>query len=249
MLNAIVEIVDYISYYLSGTTRHGLHSPFVYNFADHVLYQSSDLNFEMIENQRLNMIKSRSSNNKSSLSKIAANQVLDSKYGRLLQRMLAYYHPKSVLEIGNHTGIETNYILSNWAMKNQPLQFYGSVENDPYFQKVKQETLSSFVSHYQSDSFQFIDSGVPQKNQLIDLIVIYGDQDSQNYWKFYDQYKPHLGTQSMLVLTNIRYSNDHFMVWCQMTHLKEVTASIELFNMGILFFRTEQQQQKFILRY
>lgn len=249
MLNAFVEIVDYISYYLSGTTRHGLHSPFVYDFADHVLYQSSDLNFELIENQRLNMIKSQSSNKNLSLSEIASNQVLDSKYGRLLQRLVTYYQPQSILEVGNHTGIETNYILSNWVMKNQPFNFYGSVKNDTYFQKVKTETLNSFVSFYQPDFLNFYDSGVPQNNQLIDLAVIYGSNRSDQIWELYDLLKYHLGTQSMLIITNIRLTNDHHIIWNQMTHLPEVTASVELFNMGILFFRTEQRQQKFILRY
>lgn len=249
MLNAFVQFVDYISYYLAGTTRHGLHSPFVYHFADLVLYQSSDLNFEMIENQRLNMIQSKSKNAHMSLSKIASTQVLSAKYGRLLQRIVSHYRPNSILEIGNHTGIESNYLLSNMIQEGKKIEFYQAVDVDDYFQKVKSETQTTFANFYNSDLLSIHADDRLQSSQLMDLIVFYGDQNSQSYWKYYDQYKLNIGTQTMLVLTNIRNSNDHYTVWCQMTHLNEVTASIELFNLGILFFRTEQLQQKFILRY
>ena len=247
MLNAFLEIADYLTYYLAGTTRHGLHSPFIYDFADYILYQPSELNFEMIENQRMNMIKSQSKSTRISLSKYADQSTLDAKYGRLLQRMVNYYKPLSILEIGNNTGIESNYILSNSIMNHQPLNAYSSVEVDDYFQKVRNETTQSFANYYQSELF--LNNQEIEKNQLVDLCVLYGQKNADDFWKYYDQYKYHLGTQSMLVVTNIRQTNDHYINWNQMTNLPEVTASIELFKMGILFFRTEQRKQKFILRY
>ncbi len=250
MLNAFVEIIDYFSYYMSGTTRHGLHSPFVYNFADFVLYQNSNLNFELIENQRLSMIQSKSKFNGISLSHFAANNTLKAKYGRLLQRITDFYPIHSVLEIGNNSGIESNYLLSNVIMNQKTMEFYKALEVDEYFQKVKSETLQAFDQFYQANFIESHNNNQLTNNQLFDLVVFHGQSnDANKFWEFYDQYKFHLGTQSMLILTNIRLSNDHYMVWNQMTHLNEVTASIELFNMGILFFRTEQLQQKFILRY
>ena len=132
-------------------------------------------------------------------------------------------------------------------MNHQPLNANSSVEVDDYFQKVRNETTQSFANYYQSELF--FNNQEIEKNQLVDLCVLYGQKNADDFWKFYDQYKYHLGTQSMLVVTNIRQTNDHYINWNQMTNLPEVTASIELFKMGILFFRTEQRKQKFILRY
>jgi predicted O-methyltransferase YrrM len=247
MLNAFLEIADYLTYYLAGTTRHGLHSPFIYDFADFVLYQPSDINFEMIENQRMNMIKSHSKTTQTSLSQYAAISTLDSKYGRLLQRMVQYYQPKSILEIGNNTGIESNYILSNSVINHQPLNSYISVEVDDYFQKVRKETVESFANFYQSELV--LNSNQLEENQLVDLCILHGQKNADDFWKYYDKYKYQLGTQSMLVVTNIRQTNDLYIYWNQRTNVPEVTASVELFKMGILFFRTEQRKQKFILRY
>ena len=247
MPNAFIEIADYLTYYLAGTTRHGLHSPFIYDFADFVLYQPSDMNFEMIENQRMNMIKSRSKSPQTSLSKYAADTTLDAKYGRLLQRIVKYYQPLSILEIGNNTGIESNYLLSNSIINHQTLSTYQSFEVDDYFQKVRKETLESFANYYNSDLLAH--SKILDKDKLVEICVLYGQKSADDSWKFYEEYKHNLGTQSMLVMTNIRNSNDHYINWNQMTNLPEVTASIELFKMGILFFRTEQIKQKFILRY
>lgn len=250
MLNAFVEIVDYISYYMSGTTRHGLHSPFVYNFADFVLYQNSNMNFEMIENQRLSMIQSKSKFEKISLSEFAANNTLKAKYGRLLQRMTDFYPIQSILEIGNNSGIESNYLLSNIVINQKHLEFYSTLEVNDYFQKVRNETVSAFDQFYQANFVEIHKNDQLMNHQLVDLMVFHGQpNDAEQFWKFYDQYKFNLGTQSMLILTNIRITHEHYLIWNQMSHLNEVTASIELFNMGILFFRTEQLQQKFILRY
>jgi len=135
-------------------------------------------------------------------------------------------------------------------MNHKSLTFYSALEIDSYFQKVRNETLNTFDQFYQANFMESHKKDQLMNQQLVDLMVFHGQlNDAEQFWKFYDRYKINLGTQSMLVLTNIRITHEHYLVWNQMTHLNEVTASIELFNMGILFFRTEQLQQKFILRY
>ena len=249
MLNAFLEISDYISYYLAGTTRHGLHSPFVYTFADEVLYQSSNVNFEMIEHQRMLMLQSKSKLNHTSLSKFTSNFTLDAKYGKLLQRMVEFYKPQHILELGMNNGIESNYLLSNAIIQNEPILSYNFVSNSNKIDKIKEHTNTEFANYYQSDILEKQYNTELESETYFDLCFIHGQPDADDFWKFYDNYKTRLHTHSMVIFTNIRHTNDHYINWQQITNLPEVTASIELFKMGIIFFRTEQIKQKFILRY
>jgi hypothetical protein len=52
-----------------------------------------------------------------------------------------------------------------------------------------------------------------------------------------------------VVIANIRYSDDHYLKWKQLTHDPAVRVDIDLFRMGFLFFRKEQPKESFLLRY
>ena len=39
MIQTIGRWLDYLSYVFQSTNRHGIHSPFVYSFADSILYK------------------------------------------------------------------------------------------------------------------------------------------------------------------------------------------------------------------
>jgi len=249
MLNAFLEISDYISYYLAGTSRHGLHSPFVYTFADQVLYQSSSMNFEMIEHQRMLMLQSKSKLNHTTLSKFTSKFTLDAKYGKLLQRMVEFYKPKHILELGLNTGIESNYLLSNSIIQDLPILSYNFQLTTNKLDKIKEHTNTEFANFYESMLFENYYTNELENQTYFDLCLIHGQPDADEFWNFYDKYKSKLHTHSMVIFTNIRLTNDHYINWQQITNLSEVTACIELFKMGIVFFRTEQQKQKFILRY
>jgi len=249
MLNAFLEISDYISYYLAGTTRHGLHSPFVYTFADEVLYQSSSMNFEMIEHQRMLMLQSKSKLNHTTLSKFTSEYTLDAKYGQLLQRIVEFYKPKQIIELGANNGIESNYLLSNSIIQESPILSYNFQSNSNKLDKIKVHTNAEFANYYQSNLFDNYYNTELNNQTYFDLCLIHGQTDADDFWNFYDSYKSRLHTHSMVIFTNIRHTNDHYINWQQITNLPEVTACVELFKMGIVFFRTEQKKQKFILRY
>ena len=247
MLNALLEISDYISYYLAGISRHGLHSPFVYTFADEVLYKSSSMNFEMIEHQRMLMLQSKSKLNNTTLSKFTSKLTLDAKYGKLLQRLVEFYKPQHIIELGMNNGVESNYLLSNSIMQDFPILSYNFQLNTNKLDKIKAHTNSEFANYYQSNLFENSYNTEFENQTYIDLCIIHGKSDADDFWNFYDNYKSRLHTHAMVIFTNIRLTNDHYINWQQNTNLPEVTASVELFKMGIIFFRTEQKKQKFIL--
>jgi predicted O-methyltransferase YrrM len=207
------------------------------------------MNFEMIEHQRMLMLQSKSKLNHTTLSKFTSKFTLDAKYGKLLQRMVEFYKPKHILELGLNTGIESNYLLSNSIIQDLPILSYNFQLTTNKLDKIKEHTNTEFANFYESMLFENYYTNELENQTYFDLCLIHGQPDADEFWNFYDKYKSKLHTHSMVIFTNIRLTNDHYINWQQITNLSEVTACIELFKMGIVFFRTEQQKQKFILRY
>ena len=246
MLNALFHISEYFNYVINSTTRHGLHSPFVYDFADHVLYQPSPISFEFIENQRLELINSNRNFINTSLKKYTLSWVLSAKYGKLLQRMMAYYQPRNIDIWGPNTGIELNYAL---AQNATDLSKFPKITNYAEDRSVADITLNRFLE-FSNGMEQFETSQrFPVDESYTDWIIIHQLEDQDAFWQLYEQAIKKAHQNTMMIITNIRHSDNQYISWKQLTHLPHVTASIELYQLGILCFRKEQFQQNFILRY
>ena len=74
-------------------------------------------------------------------------------------------------------------------------------------------------------------------------------EDADLIWSFWEQKQDIFHNHTIVVFTNIRYSDDHFLKWKQITHQPSVSVDLDLFRMGILFFRKEQPKESFLLRY
>jgi len=79
--------------------------------------------------------------------------------------------------------------------------------------------------------------------KALDLIVI---DDLDGYNKLLSTYSIHNDT--MLVATEIHESKEKNDVWNKFVERQEVTASIDFYHCGILFFRKEQIKEHFKLR-
>ena len=54
---------------------------------------------------------------------------------------------------------------------------------------------------------------------------------------------------SIVVINNIHQSKEMEEVWRKIITQKEVTISIDLFFIGLVFFRKEQAKENFIIRF
>ena len=68
-------------------------------------------------------------------------------------------------------------------------------------------------------------------------------------WKRVTNESKKFHNNTIVVITNIRHSDDHYLKWKQVSNDAQVTVDIDLFRMGILFFRKEQPKESFLLRY
>jgi len=119
-LEKIKTIQRYLNYYRKADTIYQVHSPFVYEFAEQVLEDDRDFYaFDSVEYLR-NILKqnkdtititdfgagSKSNNGKKrTIGQIAKNAASRPWQCRTLFRLINFYKPKTMLEIGSSLGI------------------------------------------------------------------------------------------------------------------------------------------------
>src|ERR1043166_3244461 len=117
MYSSFQLTLKYFNYYLSATNGkgHGIHSPFVFDFIIKVLNDRTKYDeYSRVEKLRKKLLGDRtmlsiedqgagsssSVSKKRSVSSIARHAVKSKKYAQLLYRIVKYYQPASIIELG-----------------------------------------------------------------------------------------------------------------------------------------------------
>ena len=124
-MKKILFIARYIKYVFTAKNKHSAHSPFLYEFITNVLHKNSnDKNCKRIQELRKKLYDStqsikitdfgagshvNSSKNRK-IKDIARNSAKNTKFGELLYRIIQYYNPKNIIELGTSLGISTLYL-------------------------------------------------------------------------------------------------------------------------------------------
>lgn len=243
MIRLFGRFFDYLSYLFFSTNRHGVHSPFVYDFADNVLYKQTDVAFEDIEYFRSQTINSSGKFNGLNLSDFTMKYTLKSKYCQLIYRMVKYYNINSYIEFGECTGIESCY-LTSYALSLQNSNFkYHYISKSP--NEIRKFTYNQYLSLHNMTGHT--SSEVYHSDMKLFLFHITNNPESFSLQ--FEETLQNISHNDLVIVTNIRYSHEHYIAWKQITNLDKVSASIELFDMGIAIFSEKLQKENFILRY
>ena len=121
--------LQYINFLFQSKNQHGVHSPFVYDFVTKCLYKKSDMllinAFKKIKKllfSNLNFIEVRDfgsgsklfKSNKRQISKIAKIAGISNKKVKILTKIITYFKPNTILEIGTSVGLSTSvFKISN----------------------------------------------------------------------------------------------------------------------------------------
>jgi len=247
MIAQVTRIFDYFGYVFGSTDLHGIHSPFVYNLASQVLYHKLEKRIESVEFQRTQMLKSKGHIFNQNLAEFTNTYTLPAKHAFALSRLVAHLNIQRITEYGKTTGIETNYVLTNPLLESKIPVDYRYVFTGENHVKVK--TNEKWLKNYE-DETKNIDWSQPFPIQNDwDLHIVYLSEQSDEIYEVWDSIKSKLHNHSIVVIANIRYSDDHYLKWKQLTHDPAVRVDIDLFRMGFLFFRKEQPKESFLLRY
>ncbi len=264
MYNNFQLALKYLRYYVtaSNSRGHGMHSPFVFRFINHVLNNQSgfdpglsieDLRKKLLHDPELFEIEdygAGSRNNTGQQKKIkdiAASALKPQRLAHLLYRLAAYYKPSTVIELGTSLGLTTSYIS-----KAVPGAEIITIEGSPAIAAKAREHFSLLqCKNIQglTGSFDELLPGVLQKFSSIDLAYIDGNHRYAPTMKYFSQFLEKTHEHSILVFDDIHWSREMEQAWEEIKNHPSVRYTIDVFYLGFVFFRNDfRVRQDFRIR-
>lgn len=258
-------IKKYAGYYLTASNGkgHGIHSPFVYDFVRHVLTdkrnfyaynQVEALREKLLHNETVIEIEdfgagsTISKTNQRSVASIARHAAKSKKWAQLLFRIVNYYHPETILELGTSLGISTVYM----AMANPQARIITAEGSAAIAGQASKNFQSLQLSSIQQVTGNFDDtlSGILAKLPKLDLAFIDGNHRYEPTVRYFNQILPSLHANSIVIFDDIHWSADMERAWNAIKENSAVQLSIDLFFVGIVFFGDQfKVKQHFTIRF
>ncbi len=207
---------------------HGIHSPFMFSFLTNII-------FDKKTSKDYSKIESRKTFPLSSTKK---------KYGRLLFRIVKYYLPKNILEIYSSSDSYSQYLSSENTISN----IYRANYNFDESNNLNSEKQANSIFSNSSKIIETKLATLLKSGNKFDIIFI-------NKLKSYD--KKQINIDNLLSLTNsdtiiiinfIHLSEESELFWKEIKRNSNVRQSLDLFEFGILFFKTCLHKEDFIVK-
>ena len=239
----------YIQYYLHASNRkgHGIHSPFVFDFISHVLADKTQYpSYQKIEAIRTALKADNTTievedfgagstslkTNKRVIKDIANSSLKPKKYAQLLYRMVQYYKPETILELGTSLGITTAYLAS----ANTTAKIF-TCEGATNIAAIAQDNFNkSGIENITLITGDFAKTLPPLLIALknIDFIFIDGNHREIPTLDYFHQILKYAKETTMLVFDDIHWSLEMERAWAAIQQHEAVTLTIDLFFIGIV---------------
>lgn len=221
-------IGSYLRYLLQRKSKFSIHSPFVYEFMTKVVNDSgSNRDYDTL--WRI----SRLLDGKNYPNRRRRKQ------GRLLYRMVRYFEPETVLTFGKLSALDTSAL----ALGNLQTKVYLEQSSDFL------ETLNSMgvvnVNLIRHDSNE-----EEQYERLNTGFVYYSlDDFGEDSWNNLEDGFAEVDEDLVLVFEGIHHSRHTEAAWEAIKASEGVSISMDLYCVGLVFFRDGIEKQDFVLKY
>lgn len=255
--------IDYFKHYLSAKTRHGIHSPFVYTLVDKVIYDFSPKQYNAaLEGQRKRLRSDQrqievtdlgagsmlEKSNERTISQIAKNALKPARVAQLLARLASYLEPKTIIELGTCLGITTSYL----AKASKQSRIY-TAEGCPQTALVARETFEQLQVTDQITlrvgNFDELLPEILQHLGTVAFLFIDGNHTYEATMNYFETALGHIDENSVLIFDDIYWSEGMKRAWADIKAHPSVTLSIDLFYIGLVFFRKDREKEHFKIKF
>ena len=186
---------SYIKFLWNSKNEHGVHSPFVFDLVTKCFYDKSKYpEYSLLNN--------------------------NPKKIRLLFRIIRYFKPKTILEIGNPTELDTN-IFSSEIISFEDFEKNKLFNNDKTFD---------------------------YRLSTIDFIYFNQNESQKTTLAYFELLLPTIKNDSVWMINDIHTSTENENTWDIIKKHPKVKVTIDTFQFGMVFFRAEQEKEHFVIR-
>ena len=255
----------YLYYHATASNGrgHGIHSPFVFNFIRSILNDKKRYPaYAIIEKLRRQLLNDATvltvqdlgagsgtgKSSQRSMTSIAKHAVKPAKYGQLLYRIVQYFQPETILELGTSLGITTSYLslakpdATVITLEGSPAIAAAARHNFRALNCTNIKLVEGDFNH----TLPALVNGLPS----IDLAFIDGNHRQQPTIDYFNSILSRTNQFSIVILDDIHWSAEMEQAWITIKNHPSVKCSVDLFFIGIIFFRDDfKEQQHFTVRF
>jgi len=255
----------YLHYYFTASNGkgHGIHSPFVFDFIIKVLNDKKKYDcYPLIEKRRKTLLADTTTievedfgagsavikTNKRVVKDIARSSLKPKKFSQLLFRMVQYYQPKTIVELGTSFGITTAYL----AAGNSNAKIF-TCEGAKNIATIAKQTFSNLhqenIELTEGDFAKTLPALLSQL-QHIDFAFVDGNHRKQPTLDYFAQLLNVSSSSTILIFDDIHWSAEMEEAWEEIQQHVSVTLTIDFFFIGIVVLSDDfKAKQHFVVRF
>lgn len=255
-------IVDYLKHRITANSRHGTHSPFVYKLVDEVIYDfSAKKVYDEIEDHRKKLLNDDrvitvldlgagsqiNKNPRKKVSTIAKHSLKSPHLAQLIFRLAQHHKVKHAIELGTCLGLTTAYL----AKADEDIKVV-SLEGCPETASIAQSNFNDLgLTNIELEVGNF-DNLFPQlieKYDKLDFVYIDGNHTKEATLNYFNWCLPKVDEHTLLIFDDIYWSKGMKEAWAEIKAHPQVTVTVDLFWIGLVYFRKGQVKENFKIKY
>jgi predicted O-methyltransferase YrrM len=255
-------ISDYLKHRFTSKSRHGTHSPFVYKLTDEVIYDfNAKSDYKSIEAQRKKLFNDESliqvtdlgagshlnKNRTKKVKQIAKNALKNPRLAQLIYRLAKDNQPKSIIELGTCLGITSAY-LSKACPEADVITIEGCPETAKVayrnFQELELDNVELRVGN-----FDTLLPDVIEQEPRLDFVYVDGNHRKEATINYFNWCLPKVHEGSLLIFDDIYWSEGMKEAWEEIKRHPEVTVTVDLFWIGLVYFKKGQAKEHFKIKF
>jgi predicted O-methyltransferase YrrM len=258
------RVSGYLNYKLFSQHRkgHGIHSPFIFDLVSRVFRNKTGndivLKIEKIRKRclftgrtirviDLGAGSEKMKGDSRKVSDIARYSAVPKKYGILLSALAAEFGKPAMIEFGTSLGISTMYLASGC-----PASFVYTMEACPETSAIARENFREIgLENIRLVNGSF-DTALPVlKSYPVTpgLVFIDGDHRREPVLKYFNDIAEISDSKTLVILDDIHQSREMEDAWSQIKKHRNVSVTVDIYRMGLVFFRRGISRSDYVIRY
>ncbi|HEU4790313.1 MAG TPA: class I SAM-dependent methyltransferase [Flavobacterium sp.] len=257
----LFQIKSYLQFLWHSKNEHAVHSPFVFSLLTKCFYNKEfKSEYNVLKNYRNGLLLNKNTidvtdfgagsrvfkSNTRQIAQITKTAGISPKRAQLLFRIVNYFKPESILEIGTSLGLATS-ALSLGNPKASIITLEGCPETAKQAQLQLQKFNCNNVELIVTEFSSYLKNNQPSTINH-QLIYFDGNHSKKATLEYFELLLPTITNETVWIFDDIHWSSEMEEAWEIIKNNPKVTVSIDTFQWGLVFFRYEQPKQHFVIR-
>ncbi len=243
---------------MHSTNHHGVHSPFVYQLITKCIYnQNKDKEYALLNQYRSELYSDKMTievedfgkgsrvfkHTTREINKIARHVGVTKSKQQLIYRLSEYVQTKNSLELGTSLGMGSIALSRNHHCNVTTIEGCNNTAEvaKKYFKKYNFKTIE-----LRQGTFEW--ALTDEQKKIWDLVFFDGNHTYSATMSYFNLLLKSKHNNSIFIFDDIYISKEMTLAWNEIKKNKQVSVSIDLFHLGLVFFRNEQPKQDFKIR-